>query len=57
MGKIAQEWSEYVKSDHKIFTSHPVSAAYTKQLMWDSDNTFLKVQQLVGKIYGYIIKW
>jgi uracil-DNA glycosylase len=57
MGKIAQEWSEYVKNDHKIFTSHPASAAYTKQLIWNSNNTFLKVQQLVAEIYGYIIKW
>jgi uracil-DNA glycosylase len=57
MGKIAQEWSEYVENDYKIFISHPASAAYTKQLIWNSNNTFLKVQQLVAEIYGYVIKW
>lgn len=58
MGKKAQEWADYVSDDnHKIFTSHPASAAYNKQKEWNSDNAFLKAQHLVAESTGYIINW
>jgi uracil-DNA glycosylase len=58
MGKKAQEWAEYVgDNNQKIFTSHPASAAYTKQKEWDSDNAFLKAQIAVAENTGHIIKW
>jgi uracil-DNA glycosylase len=58
MGKKAQEWAEMISDDnHKIFTSHPASAAYTKQREWDSDNAFLKAQHLVAEGTGHIINW
>lgn len=58
MGKKAQEWADYVSDDnHKIFTSHPASAAYNKQKQWNSDNAFLKAQHLVAESTGYIINW
>ena len=58
MGKKAQEWADYVNDDnHKIFTSHPASAAYNRQKEWNSDNAFIKAQQFVAEKTNYIIKW
>lgn len=58
MGKKAQEWADMVSDDnHKIFTSHPASAAYNKQKIWNSDNAFLKAQLLVSENTGYVINW
>lgn len=58
MGKKAQEWADMVSdTNHKIFTSHPASAAYNKQREWNSDNAFLKAQYLVAEGTGYIINW
>jgi uracil-DNA glycosylase len=58
LGKKAQEWAEFVgDNNHKVFASHPASAAYNKQREWNSDNAFLKVQHLVAEITGYNINW
>ena len=58
MGKKAQEWAEFVDdSNHKIFTSHPESAAYNGQKEWDSGNAFLKTQHIIAESTGYIINW
>jgi uracil-DNA glycosylase len=58
MGKKAQEWADYVSDDnHKIFTSHPASAAYNRQKEWNSDNAFIKAQQFVAEKTNYIINW
>lgn len=58
MGKKAQEWADYVNDDnHKIFTSHPASAAYNRQKEWNSDNAFIKAQQFVAEKTNYIINW
>jgi uracil-DNA glycosylase len=58
MGKKAQEWADFVGDDnHKIFTSHPASAAYNKQKEWNSDNAFLKAQYAVAEKTGFIISW
>ena len=58
MGKKAQEWADFVgDNNHKIFTSHPASAAYNKQKEWNSDNAFLKAQYAVAERTGFIISW
>ena len=58
LGKKAQEWAEYVgDNNHKIFASHPASAAYNKQKEWNSDGAFLKAQQIVAEITGHTIHW
>jgi uracil-DNA glycosylase len=58
LGKKAQDWAEYVgDNNHKVFASHPASAAYNKQREWNSDNAFLKVQNLVAETTGYNINW
>jgi hypothetical protein len=58
MGKKAQEWADLTReNNHKLFVSHPASAAYTKQKHWDSDNVFLKTQVLVKKYHNTDIIW
>lgn len=58
MGKKAQEWADLTgDNNHKLFVSHPASAAYTKQKHWNSDNVFLKTQVLVKKYFNSEIIW
>ena len=58
MGKKAQEWAVLTgDNNHKLFVSHPASAAYTKQKHWNSDNVFLKTQLLVKKYHNSDIIW
>jgi uracil-DNA glycosylase len=58
MGKKAQEWEVMTgDNNHKLFVSHPASAAYTKQKHWNSDNVFLKTQVLVKKYHNTDIIW
>jgi uracil-DNA glycosylase len=58
MGKKAQEWADLTgDNNHKLFVSHPASAAYTKQKHWNSDNVFLKTQLLVKKYHNSDIIW
>jgi uracil-DNA glycosylase len=58
MGKKAQEWADLTgDNNHKLFVSHPASAAYTKQKHWDSNDVFLKTQLLVKKYFNSEIIW
>jgi uracil-DNA glycosylase len=58
MGKKAQEWADLTgDNNHKLFVSHPASAAYTKQKHWDSNDVFLKTQLLVREHYNIDIIW
>jgi uracil-DNA glycosylase len=58
MGKQAQEWSDTVNdNNHKFFVSHPASAAYNKQERWDSENLFVKINEVVDKQFNAKITW
>jgi uracil-DNA glycosylase len=58
MGKQAQEWSETVNdNNHKFFVSHPASAAYNQQERWNSDNLFVKVNEVVERQFNAKITW
>jgi len=58
MGKKAQEWADLTgDNNHKLFVSHPASAAYTKQKHWDSNGVFLKTQLLVKEYHNTNIIW
>ena len=58
MGKQAQEWSEAVNdNNYKFFVSHPASAAYNKQERWNSDNLFVKVNEVVERQFNAKITW
>ena len=58
LGKQAQEWADCVNdNNYKFFLSHPASAAYNAQSSWDSQDTFVKVQELVKKNFDYTITW
>lgn len=58
MGKQAKEWSEAVNdNNYKFFVTHPASAAYNQQERWDSDNVFVKVNEVVERQFNAKIIW
>jgi hypothetical protein len=58
MGKQAQEWSETVNdTNYKFFVTHPASAAYSNQERWNSDNLFVKVNEVVERQFNAKITW
>jgi uracil-DNA glycosylase len=58
MGKKAQEWMDQVSdNNHKLICSHPASAAYINQEMWDCNDVFNKTSKLVKDHYAYDIIW
>jgi len=58
LGKEAHAWSELISdNNHKIFVSHPASAAYKKQHEWDHDDLFNKINELSYKYYKSKIVW
>jgi len=58
MGAKAKEWESYISTEnnYKIFTKHPASAIYSKQV-WDCNDMFNKVNQILYDNNGYKIKW
>jgi len=58
MGKQAQEWMDQVSdNNHKLVCSHPASAAYNKEEMWNCNDVFNKTSKLVKDHYGQEIIW
>ncbi len=58
MGKQAQEWMDQVSdNNHKLICSHPASAAYNNQEMWNCNDVFNNVSKLVKDHYGQEIIW
>ncbi len=59
MGAKAKEWESYISTEnnYKIFTKHPASAIYSRQQVWDCNDMFNKVNQILYDNNGYKIKW
>jgi uracil-DNA glycosylase len=58
LGKEARDWSDSVNDyNHKLFASHPASAAYLKSKSWDSQNVFNKTNEIVQKNYNVKLIW
>lgn len=58
MGKVAQQWADGIPDNcHKIFVSHPASAAHTNLEKWDSKDVFNEVNKLLEKMNGEKIIW
>lgn len=58
MGKKAQEFEPLIGDQHhKIFTTHPASAAYAKMEQWDSKDMFNQINKLLIGINGERILW
>ena len=58
MGKKAQEYMKITPSNnYKIMVTHPAYAAHTKADSWDSENCFVKINELLTKNGKEIIKW
>lgn len=58
LGGKARELSNLVSDkDHKLYASHPASAAYKHKQHWDSGNLFQKINELSEKYYKSKIIW
>lgn len=58
MGKKAAELMDDVSNNnHKLFCSHPASAAYINLEEWDCNDVFNKTSKLIKDHYKYDIKW
>jgi uracil-DNA glycosylase len=50
MGSVAKQWSDSIPDNtHKIFVSHPASAAYLMKPTWDSQGCFPQINELLLK--------
>jgi len=58
LGKKAEEWSALTNDDnnYKFFAKHPASAVYNGS-KWDSNDLFLKIDSIIGNVYGEKIIW
>jgi uracil-DNA glycosylase len=58
MGKEAKTWSDSVnENNYKFYVSHPASAAYAGDKIWDSQNVFNEVNKLIEKTNNTKIIW
>lgn len=58
LGKKAQEWEDYLNPvDVKLKASHPASAAYQKQSVWDSGDVFTRINKALITLEKDPIKW
>jgi uracil-DNA glycosylase len=58
LGKEAKDWSDCVSdNNHKLFASHPASAAYNKFRNWDSQEVFNKTNEIVEKMHNVKLIW
>jgi uracil-DNA glycosylase len=59
MGKSAQQFADLVPDNahHKLFVSHPASAAYTKQKQWDCKDMFNQINTILHAMNGDKIVW
>lgn len=58
MGKVAKSWEEQVdEGNHKLYTTHPASAAHTLNGDWDCDDVFNRISDLMHNYYKYKMIW
>lgn len=59
MGEKAKVWHTMISSkrNYKMFTTHPVSAAYRGDKTWDSGNVFNNINKIIFNNNGDTIIW
>jgi hypothetical protein len=58
MGKVAAQWADGIPDNcHKLFVTHPASAAHAAVERWDSKDVFNEVNRILVKINGEKITW
>ena len=58
LGKKAQEFKDKISKDHLILeATHPATAGYTKTFVWDSNDSFNKINKFLKEHYNQTIKW
>lgn len=57
MGNAAKDWSKLIPETHyKLFCYHPASACYSGGI-WESNDVFNRVNELIDGSNGYKISW
>lgn len=58
LGNKAKAWESYIDGFHtKLHVSHPASAAYQKQRIWNNNNIFKDINEHLELLYGEQIVW
>ena len=58
MGKQAQQWADAVNdNNYKFLLSHPASAYYNNDKIWDCGDTFVKTTEILDKNYKHKMIW
>jgi uracil-DNA glycosylase len=58
LGKKAQEYQSLIMPQHTVLSaSHPASAAYMKQQLWDCNDIFSQINQQLQKQSKSAIEW
>lgn len=59
LGEKAKNWAKLIddKTNYKLFASHPASAAYRKSKIWDCNNQFNKINEILNANNGIKIRW
>lgn len=58
LGDKGREWAKTVPGNNfKFFATHPATAAYREQKLWDSGNMFNQINQILQKNYDTKIEW
>lgn len=58
LGKTAAQWADGIPDNcHKLFATHPASAAHNNMEKWDCKDVFCEVNRLLEKMNGEKIIW
>ena len=58
MGKQAQQWADAVNdNNYKFMLSHPASAYYNQDQIWDCGDVFKRTTEIVEKNYNHKMTW
>jgi uracil DNA glycosylase len=57
LGTKAKEWEPLITNGQKLFASHPASAVYAKNNVWDSNDLFNKINDLSKQLFKSKFIW
>jgi uracil-DNA glycosylase len=58
LGNEAKKWSDAVNdNNYKFYTSHPASAAYNGNSIWECGDVFKEIYKITMKQYNHVIIW
>ena len=59
LGKVSAQWVKHIDPglNYKMITTHPASAAYRKGSVWDTNDVFNKVNNILKENNNMYIEW